>query len=59
MAKVKAPTKDQFRGLLEREIKSWNERINEYEGEAKEQAIGRKLECEWLLNVFTGSSPIG
>jgi hypothetical protein len=56
MAKV--PTKEQFKALLKQEIISWDKRINELEGELKEQAIGRKLETEWLLSVFEGKTGI-
>lgn len=55
---AKAPTKEQFKILLTQEIVSWNKRINELEGELKEQAIGRKFETEWLLSVFEGKTEI-
>lgn len=55
---AKAPTKEQFKILLTQEIISWDKRINELEGELKEQAVGRKLETEWLLSVFDGKTEI-
>jgi hypothetical protein len=55
---AKAPTKEQFKVLLKQEIISWDKRINELEGDLKEQAIGRKLETEWLLSVFEGKIEI-
>jgi hypothetical protein len=55
---AKAPTKEQFKVLLRQEIISWDKRIKELEGELKEQAIGRKLETEWLLSVFEGKTKL-
>lgn len=51
---AKAPTKKQLQELLQKEIASWKQRISELDGVLKEQAIGRKLECEYLLDVFLG-----
>lgn len=49
-------TKGQLRSLLEKEINAWEQKIDELEGPLKEQAIGRYLECKWLLDVFQGKS---
>lgn len=54
----KLPTKDQFKNVLRSEIAAWNRQINELTGELKEQAIGCKLETEWLLSVFEGKAEI-
>lgn len=53
---TKVPTKEQFKTLLKQEIKAWSERVNELEGELKEQAIGRKSELVWLLSVYEGKA---
>jgi hypothetical protein len=45
----KAPTKEQFKVLLKQEIISWDKRINELEGELKEQALDANLKQNGYL----------
>ncbi|KLU67397.1 hypothetical protein ACPUYX_07550 [Desulfosporosinus sp. SYSU MS00001] len=52
---AKGPTKEQFKILLKEEIAAWEKRASELRGKLKEQAIGRKLECECLLDAFEGN----
>jgi hypothetical protein len=49
--------------ILTEEAKAWGERLDKYRYEGNllmaEQAMGRQMEAEWLLGVFTGKIKYG